>query len=152
MDDETREKMGQEREDIFSLSQNLDQLSKKALAYFIIGMRLNKWPVESFLNFFKSIELISSRFTSNFDKNLKEKIPDLTDREIRSLRTRKRLIKQACLEVGLNDVDKTIDEFVQVRNSQDVAHPTKDTPFKDEYVQPCKDLARELIIAYLRTH
>lgn len=152
VDDETREKMWQEREDIFSLSQNLDQLSKKALAYFIIGMRLKKWPVESFLNFFKSIELISNTFTSNFNKNLKEKIPDLTDREIRILGTRRRLIKQACLGVGLNDVEKTIDEIVKVRNSQDVAHPRADTPFKDEYVQPCKDLARDLFIAYLRTH
>ena len=152
VDEETRKKMWQEREDVFLLSQKHDQLSKKALAYFIIGMRLNKWSNESFLNFYKSIELISSRFIHNFNMNLKGIIPDLSDIEINRLRTPKRLFKHTCSELGVNYFDERIDKIVDIRNSEDVAHARSATPFKEEYVQPCKELAKKLVIAYLRSH
>lgn len=138
-----------ETQRILQLIQKKDLYSKKAIDYFVIGTKLNKWPRESFLNFFKAIELISDRFQHELKQWFKEKIPDLSDDELKHLSTTKRKIKTACEILNIKVVDKTVNKIVNIRHSFDVAHPKIETAFKDEFVDLCMELTRKMIIAYM---
>ena len=127
------EQVSHQTKEILRLLQKTDTFSKKAMDYFIIGTNLSRWPNEAFLNFFKVIELISDKFFSEFKRG-----------------TRKEKILNACSILGMEGVNEKVMKIVDIRNSFDVAHPTLNISFKKDYVEPCRGLAREIIIRYLR--
>ena len=138
-------------QEILQLLSKTDSLSEKAIEYFIIGTKLNKWPREAFLPFFKAIELISNNFYSELKKRIKEKIPDLEHKEITMLATSRRKILNACKILGIEKVNKKIETIVTARNRFDIAHATLKKEFKKEYADTCRELARELIVNYMKT-
>lgn len=137
--------------EILRLLNKTDPLSEKAIEYFIIGTKLNKWTREAFLPFFKAIELISDNFLSELKKELEEKIPDLETEEIRRLANSRRKIQNSCKILGIEGVSATITTIVKARNSFDIAHATLKKEFKKEYTDTCRELARELIVSYMKT-
>ena len=110
---------------------------------------MKQWPSEAFLNFFKVIELISDTFRSELKNKLLARISDLTPEEISALSTTKRGIINACdildVDYDLSDVKTLVD----VRNSFDVAHPSREPKFDNKFLYPCREIARELLIRYL---
>ena len=146
------ERVCEETQEILGLLPEADQYAKKAVEYFIIGTKLPRWIREAFLNFFKTIELVSDRFLSDLEAELKRKIPDLERNEIKKLATRKRMILNACRILGIENVDENVKRLVKVRNSFDVAHATVGVAFRDEDLRPCRELARELILRYMRKY
>ena len=137
-------------QEILGLLHKTDPHSEKAIEYFIIGNKLHKWPREAFLPFFKAIELISNKFFSEFEKRIKKKIPDLELEEIKRLATSRRKILNACEILGVEKVSEKIWRIVTARNKFDVAHATLKTTLKKEDVDACRELAKDLIINYMK--
>jgi hypothetical protein len=81
----------------------------KSVNYFSKGCYLeSRWRSESFLNFFKVIELISQDFVDDFRKELKNQLSNtllsnITEEEISELQKQKRIVKFACNKLGIKD-------------------------------------------------
>lgn len=135
--------------EILQFLDKTDKLSTKAIEYFIIGTKLHKWSREAFLPFFKAIELISNNFSSEFEKRIREKIPDLTLKEINRLATLRRKILNACEILGIENINEKVEMIVKARNRSDIAHATLKKEFEKEYTDACRELAVELIVNYL---
>lgn len=136
--------------EILELLQKSDLVSDKAIEYFLIGNKLHRWPREAFLPFFKAIELISDKFFSEFEKRIKKKIPDLELKEIKRLASSRRKILNACEILGVEKVSEKIRRIVTARNKFDVAHATLKATLKKEDVDACRELAKDLIINYMK--
>jgi len=137
--------------EILGLLQKCDSVSNKAIEYFMIGTKLSRWPREAFLLFFKVVELISDNFLPEYKKRIREKVPDLTEKEIRRLATNRRKILNACEILDIKVDNERIGKIVNVRNRFDIAHATLETAFDEEYLDSCRELARELIVNYMRS-
>lgn len=149
IEDEKTRKVSKEAMQLLSLSQIDDQVFQKAFEYFIIGTKISKWHKESFLNFFKAIELISDHFKEKLENDFKEKIQDLTRTEIKKISTAKRRIMKACEILNVENIEETeIKEIVKKR--PDAAHPRTDKRFGRKDVELCKKIAREFILKYLK--
>lgn len=150
LESEKIEQVRGETQEILRLLDKTDLHSRKAIEYFIIGTKLSEWPRESFLPFFKAIELISNKFSPEIKKRFKEKIPDLEPKEIKRLATSSRKIQYACEVLGIKGVSEKIEMIVKTRNKYDIAHATLKKDFKKETVDTCRELAREFIVNYIK--
>ena len=138
-------------QELLELLQKSDLVSDKAIEYFLLGTNLRKWPKEAFLPFFKVLELISNKFLPEFTKKIREKIPDLSDEEIKRLASNKRKIINACEILNIPKDDKKIKKIVNVRNRHDIAHATLDATFDKETIESCRQLARDFIVGYMKS-
>jgi len=144
------EQVCDQTQEILGWLHKTDPLSEKAIEYFIIGTKLHLWPREAFLPFFKAIELISNNYSREWKARIKEKMPDLEPKEINMLANNRRKILNACEILGIEKVNEKIDTIVRARNRYDIAHATLKRKFKKEHTDACRELARELIVNYLK--
>lgn len=149
MDDEMTKMISKQAIKFFPLCLTDDKVFQKAFEYFLIGTKISKWPKESFLNFFKAIELISDHFREKLENDIKEKIQDLTRAEIKQISTTKRRIIKAREILNVENIKKSeIKEIVKKRPQ--AAHPRIDTMFVRKDVELCKKIAREFLFKYLK--
>ncbi len=127
-----------------------DAVFQNSYKYYLTGIMVSKWPIESFLNFFKAIELISAHFLDDLKNDFKEKIPDLTNTEINELckTTKRRMIKTREILNVENIKESEIKEIVDKR--PDAAHARTYQRIERVDVNLCKKIAREFIFKYLK--
>jgi len=154
------------KEKIEQIEKSLEVLSKlpnqekstkrvdRAINYYLRGCYLEtQWSSESFLNFFKVIELVSQDFAESYlhmvNSQLKGTLlKDLTLEETEKLRTQKRLVRFACEQLGITEVD-SISRIVE-RRAKFSAHATlREIIVSSEEFNSCKVLAGRIIMNYL---
>ena len=149
MNDETTKLISKQAIHFLPLSLTDDKVFQNAFEYFLIGTKISKWPKESFLNFFKAIELISDHFKENLENDFKEKIQDLTRKEIKEISTTKRRIIKAQEILNVENIEESeIKEIVRKRPQ--AAHPRIDKIFVRKDVELCKKILREFLFKYLK--
>ena len=117
---------------ILQLLEKADSYAEKAIVYFIIGTKLNEWPREAYFPFFKAIELISNKLSPELEKRFKVRI------------------QNACEVLGIKEDSEKIDMIVNTRNRSGIAHATLKKDFKKEPLDTCRELARVLIVNYIK--
>jgi hypothetical protein len=139
--------------DGFPFQENSTKRIDKAINYFLSGCDLElNWRSESFLNFFKVIELVSNGFRDSFVQTLivqlnNSLLGNLTEKEIQQLLTPKRLIQYTCVKIGLSD-ECNISEVVDLRNEFSAHARMKEITVTPETFNHCKSLAGRTIIKY----
>jgi hypothetical protein len=125
----------------------------RAINYFLKGCRLEtQLRSESFLNFYKVIELISDDFGKDFNEEVSGQLKtmllkNVTEKEINELRTRKRLIQFACNKIGIT-FDCDISKIVELRNKFSAHARLKEVNISRKEFNDCKILASRTIIKY----
>ena len=125
----------------------------RALSYFERGCYLETiWRSESFLNFFKGIELISKDFEKLFDTEVNNQLKntllrELTKEDLKAMRTLKRVIQFTCEQLGITDCN--VSEIVNLRSEFSAHARLKEVTVTKEKFSNCKKLAEKLIISYL---
>jgi hypothetical protein len=125
----------------------------KAINYFLRGCYLEtQWRSESFLNFYKAIELISHHFKGDFSQTLINQLRDTllkdsTEKEIQELLTPKRLIQFACGQLGIGDVCG-VSKIVTLRNQFGAHARLEEVTVSPEDFNNCKILASRTILKY----
>ena len=124
----------------------------KGINYYLRGCYLeSKWRSESFLNFFKIIELVSHDFKEDFSKELKNQLTntmlnDLAEEEIGELETQKRLVKFMCDRLGIKEFD--IPKIVKLRHEFSAHASVQETEILDEDFSNCKRLSIRTLVEY----
>lgn len=151
---------------------NSDSVGKAAFDFFIDGFGVKDYNNESFINFFKSIEIISNEYVDEAKeektlevkqelhtliKKLEKAIYNMHDKKINSLVKQiyslgfieaKRKLRLVLRNLGLNEYDEQIGELPTLRN--DVAHgKVKYDPVTNEQLNICKEIAKNVITRYL---
>lgn len=144
-----------------------DKYTCQAIKYFLMGLKLGSlWKSESFLNFYKAIELLWGKDARYLKKEFKEHIQAFMDSHISageiSLNAKetedfvnqivrgKILMFYICNKLGYasEEIEKS-GRLVEIRN--DAAHPSGDP---DEVTEAelnfCRDIAQKLILQRLR--
>jgi len=126
----------------------------KAINYFLRGCDLElNWRSESFLNFFKVIELVSNGFRDSFVQTVIAQLNNsllgkLTEKEIQQLLTPKRLIQYTCGKIGISN-ECNISEVVDLRNAFSAHARMKEITVTPETFNHCKSLAGKTILEYV---
>ncbi len=126
----------------------------KGINYFLRGCFLEcEWRSESFLNFYKAIELITNEFRKEFDVEIKNQLNDtilcnITDEEVRALRTPKRQIQFSCEQIGITP-SCNISKIVTLRNEFSAHARLKEVEVSSEDKNDCKSLAAMMILWYV---
>jgi len=128
---------------------------ERAINYFMKGCYLEtKWQPESFLNFYKVVELIAHTFVRSFNQTLKNQLEntlleDLDDNEKKRLVTSKRLIQHMCKQLKVTSNSNEISQIVKLR-SEFSAHATlEEVNVSLERFNKCKSLAGRTLIRYI---
>lgn len=128
---------------------------ERAINYFMKGCYLEtKWRPESFLNFYKVVELIAHAFIGNFNQSLENQLKntlleDLDDAERKGLLTSKRLIQHMCKQLKVTSKSNKISQIVKLR-SKFSAHATlEEVDVSLERFNECKSLAGRTLIGYI---
>jgi hypothetical protein len=126
----------------------------KAINYFLRGCYLEtKWRSESFLNFYKVIELIAQDFQESYNQTLENQLKntlleDIAKEEIKQLRTSKRLIQFMCLQLGITS-NNDISQIVELRPKFSAHATLQEVDVSPEEFNKCKALAGKAIINYI---
>lgn len=129
------------------------KITDRAINYFVRGCNLEtEWRSESFLNFYKTIELITNQFLKAFDAEINNQLKDtilrsITDKELRELRTPTRLIQFTCQQLGIN-LSCNISNILNLRNRFSAHARLKEVEVSDEDLWDCKSLAARTILWY----
>ena len=126
----------------------------KAINYFRKACFLEReYSSEAFLNYYKATELVSHDFNKAFVKEVNDQLngtvlKDLTDQEMKELRTQKRLIQFTVKQLGISE-PFDIPRIVELRNQFGAHANLKDVIVSKEDFRNCKFLASFIIINYL---
>jgi hypothetical protein len=126
----------------------------KAISYFRKGCYLEgDWSSEAFLNYYKAMELVSHDFRKAFDSEVSNQLretllKDLTELELKDLRTQKRLIQFTTKQLGITSLHN-IPRIVELRNKFGAHANLKDVTISQDELNDCKILAANIIIRYL---
>lgn len=129
---------------------------ERAINYFLRGCYLEtRWRSESFLNFYKVIELVAQEFQASFNQTVANQLKDtlfdgLTKEELKRLRTRKRLIKFMCKQLDIASEEDTISRIITLRSKFSAHAVLEDIVVSSEEFNSCKVLARRTIINYIK--
>ena len=126
----------------------------KIISYYLRGCNLEEyWLSESFLNFFKVIELISSDFVKSFNGEIISQLKntllsDLTAQEINGLLNEKRLIDFMHKKLGITE-KFDIKKIVRLRHEFSAHARIEETTITKEEFNICKCLAGQAIMKYV---
>jgi hypothetical protein len=130
----------------------------RAINYFLKGCFLETQlekhgRSESFLNFYKAVELISHDFRKSFDKGVSGQLEttllrNLTEQEMEKLRTSKRLIQFMCEKLGITNTCD-ISRIVELRNEFSAHASLEEVNVSKKEIDDCKILAGKTIIEYI---
>ena len=139
--------------DKLPVQESSTKIVDKAINYFLRGCYLEtQWRAESFLNFYKVIELISSDFRDDFSQTVSNQLTesllkDLTDKEKEELLTPKRLIQFTCGKLEMKDACN-IPKIVELRNKFGAHAKLKEVIVSPEEFNDCKVLAAKMVMKY----
>lgn len=139
--------------DRLPIKQRSTKIADKAINYFLRGCYLQtNWRSEAFLNFYKSIELISNEFRKSFDKQIINQLKntllnDLIREEIKIIRKPRRLIHFVCDQIGVSP-SCDISRILEIRNQFSAHARLKEIEISEEDANNCKILAANTIINY----
>jgi hypothetical protein len=129
----------------------------RAINYFLKGCFFETQKgeyvrAESFLNFYKAVEIISHDFRKSFDKKVSGQLEttlltDITEKEIEKLRTTKRLIQFMCKKLGITNVCD-ISRIVELRNEFSAHASLEEVNVSKKEIDDCKTLAAKTIMKY----
>lgn len=141
--------------DKLSNEEQSTKIVTKAINYFLRGCYLEtKWRSESFLNFYKIIELIAQKgFRESFNQVIKNQLKstlfkDLNKGEIKQLRTSRRLIQFMCLQLGISS-NNDISQIVKLRPKFSAHATLQEVDISLEEFNKCKALAGKTLINYI---
>ena len=129
---------------------------ERAINYFLRGCYLEtRWPSESFLNFYKVIELVAQEFRGGFNQTIAGQLKDtisssLTEEELRRLRTLKRLIRFMCKQLDIASKEEDISRIVTLRSRFSAHAVLEEIVVSPEEFNSCKILAERTIIKYIK--
>jgi len=141
--------------DRLPIKERSTKITDRAINYFLRGCYLEtRWLSESFLNFYKAIELISNEFRKSFDKEINNQLKgtllsNLTEEEIRNLRTPRRLIQFVCEQLGISP-SCNISRILELRNRFSAHARLKEIELSEGDKNNCKSLAAKTIIYYTK--
>ncbi|MVX65578.1 hypothetical protein GKZ28_18005 [Clostridium chromiireducens] len=149
-----------------------DEIGKKAFNYFVDGFNIKDHGDEAFLNFFKSIEIVSNKYlgqakiekanetSEEINKllsKLQKAIEVMNIKKINGISKQlyslgfieaKRKLKIALKNLGLDEYEKQINDLPDLRKN--VAHGMIEyEPITFEQMTICKDIAKKVILKYL---
>jgi hypothetical protein len=128
---------------------------ERAINYFLRGCYLEtKWRSESFLNFYKVIELVAQEFRRSFNQTIANQLKDtvigeLTKEELKRLPTPKRLIKFMCKQLDITS-EEDISRITKLRPKFSAHAMIKEVVVSSEEFNSCKVLAGRTIINYIK--
>lgn len=130
-------------------------LTERAINYFMRGcyLQTTPWRSESFLNFYKVIELIAQDFRERFNQTLENQLKDtllrsLTRDERKHLQTTKRLMRFMCQQLGITN-GYEISEIVNLRHEFSAHATLQEVTVSLEEFNNCKILAEKSLIRYI---
>jgi hypothetical protein len=145
---ELKASLHKEAVDISKLMKKMDPYTLKAVDYFEKGMVLSKWNEDAFLNFFKAMELFSKKYSKEADP---KEIHRIFGKPKKKLTTKEKMLF-TCQKLRIpSRWTPTLNELVDKRNKQDVAHAklsTGDVNLTD--VNNCQILSKLVIVNYLK--
>ncbi len=128
---------------------------ERAINYFLRGCYLEgTWHSESFLNFFKVIELVAQEFREGFNQTVVSELKDtqlgdLTEDEMKKLRTLKRLVKFMGKQLGIAS-EEGLSRIIVLRSKFSAHAVLEEVVVSPEEFNSCKFLAELIIINYIR--
>jgi hypothetical protein len=134
---------------MFDLLKNADEYTVKSLDYLEKGLVLVDWPEDAFLNYYKTVELMSMKYFGELNDQEVSKIFQKTKKGV----TSKDIIRYACCKLSIpKEMIEQVDMLVGKRNSQDIGHAklSRGNVSKQDK-DHCMQLALLLIVNHLRT-
>ena len=134
--------------------ERLSMVIERAINYFLRGCYLEtRWPPESFLNFFKVIELVAQEFRGSFNQTIASQLKDtlfsgLTEEELERLRTLKRLVEFMCKQLDITGED--ISRIFTLRSKFSAHAVLEEVVVSPEEFGSCKHLAQRTIINHIK--
>lgn len=128
---------------------------ERAINYFLRGCYLKtKWRSESFLNFFKVIEIVAQEFRGSFNQTIASQLKDtliggITEDELKRLLTPKRLIKFMCRQLGIASKED-IARIIKLRSKFSAHAVLDEVVVSPEEFNSCKGLAGRTLINYIK--
>lgn len=165
-----------ETDNLNNLLKGANKTGKVAYECYLKGLEIYQWNTEAFLNFFKSIETISEQYLDkgkeekkvkeyeNY-KKLTEELKEIINKDKMKDDEVNSLIKQIYslgfvevrkrIELTIKDLDvnvdkKKLDKIVKLRPK--VAHGGSVQNVKEEDLEDCKCIAKEVIISYIKKY
>lgn len=156
---------------------NFEDIIKSAMRYYERGVKIEEWSTEAFINFFKSIELISDKYLKqakqekeeenkkNLDKNINRIIEEIKkgyyDQQsvIKAAKQiydigkveRKRRIELAAIDLNVEGLDlNDIKELVNIRNEVSAHANSQSKVLTQNNVLLCKNFAKKIIKGYIK--
>lgn len=152
--------------------ENSDRIGKSAFDFFIDGFGIKEHNNESFINFFKSIEIISNEYIDEAKEEkaievqetlhkligkLEKAILNMQQKKINSLIKQiyglgfieaKRKLSIVLKNLNLKEYEEQINALPNLRNN--VAHGTVEfDPISNEQLIICEEISRNVILKYL---
>lgn len=128
---------------------------ERAINYFLRGCYLEtRWRSESFLNFYKVIELVAQEFRGSFNQTVARQLSDtlfsgLTEQELKRLRTLKRLMKFMCKQLDIAS-GEDISRIITLRSKFSAHAVIEEVVVSPEEFNSCKVLAGRTMINYIK--
>lgn len=129
---------------------------ERAINYFLRGCYLETtWRSESFLNFYKVIELVAQEFRGRFNQTIGSQLKDtllcgLSDEELKRLRTLKRLIEFMCKQLDITHTEEEIAQIITLRSKFSAHAVLEEVVVSPEEFNDCKVLAERIILNYIK--
>ena len=162
---------------LIKMNSELDKITKAALKYYERGIKIQEWNTESFINYFKVIELISNKYLDKakqeqeeenrekLDQNIGKIIAEIKsgqyDRKIIIKSAKeiynigkvglRRRIELAAIDLGVEEfTEEDIKKLVRTRNEVSAHANSQSELIGDEELKMCKSFAKKILHGYIQ--
>ena len=162
---------------LIKMNSELDKITKAALKYYERGIKIQEWNTESFINYFKVIELLSNKYLDKakqeqeeenrekLDQNISKIIAEIKsgqyDRKIIIKSAKeiynigkvglRRRIELAAIDLGVEGfTEEDIKKLVRTRNEVSAHANSQSELIGDEELKMCKSFAKKILHGYIQ--
>ena len=162
---------------LIKMNSELDKITKAALKYYERGIKIQEWNTESFINYFKVIELLSNKYLDKakqeqeeenrekLDQNIGKIIAEIKggqyDRKIIIKSAKeiynigkvglRRRIELAAIDLGVEGfTEEDIKKLVRTRNEVSAHANSQSELIGDEELKMCKSFAKKILHGYIQ--
>ena len=162
---------------LIKMNSELDKITKAALKYYERGIKIQEWNTESFINYFKVIELLSNKYLDKakqeqeeenrekLDQNISKIIAEIKsgqyDRKIIIKSAKeiynigkvglRRRIELAAIDLGVEEfTEEDIKKLVRTRNEVSAHANSQSELIGDEELKMCKSFAKKILHGYIQ--
>lgn len=162
---------------LIKMNSELDKITKAALKYYERGIKIQEWNTESFINYFKVIELLSNKYLDKakqeqeegnrekLDQNIGKIIAEIKsgqyDRKIIIKSAKeiynigkvglRRRIELAAIDLGVEEITaEDINKLVRTRNEVSAHANSQSELIGDEELKMCKSFAKKILHGYIQ--